>query len=345
MKKKIIAVIMLITGIAFVLYPIIGNIVNVMKQNAVQDEYNAMVYQLNTETKTQLKEEAAEYNKKLAEGQLDIISTDEDTIDKNYDDGSGYTAALNAGNDVLAIIKIPKIDIELPIYRGTNAETLEQGIGHLRNTSLPVGGESSHCVLTGHTGLPRSMLFTDLNKLEYGDMFYIQFIDEIHAYKVDQIKIVEPYDSSDLGIIDGKDYITLLTCYPYGINSHRLLVRGERTAFDGKVIFNKTGKIENITEKPVDITEIKTEDTPIPVLVKRNMIDEFLQTEAKVNVYGKNINLWAVLIIVVLIITGIIIWLVISIVQFNKLLKEVEAAETTSTDNTENTIENGGDNE
>ena len=345
MKKKIIAVIMLITGIAFVLYPIIGNIVNVMKQNAVQDEYNAMVYQLNTETKTQLKEEAAEYNKKLAEGQLDIISTDEDTIDKNYDDGSGYTAALNAGNDVLAIIKIPKIDIELPIYRGTNAETLEQGIGHLRNTSLPVGGESSHCVLTGHTGLPRSMLFTDLNKLEYGDMFYIQFIDEIHAYKVDQIKIVEPYDSSDLGIIDGKDYITLLTCYPYGINSHRLLVRGERTAFDGKVIFNKTGKIENITEKPVDITEIKTEDTPIPVLEKRNMIDEFLQTEAKVNVYGKNINLWAVLIIVVLIITGIIIWLVISIVQFNKLLKEVEAAETTSTDNTENTIENGGDNE
>lgn len=345
MKKKIIAVIMLITGIAFVLYPIIGNIVNVMKQNAVQDEYNAMVYQLNTETKTQLKEEAAEYNKKLAKGQLDIISTDEDTIDKNYDDGSGYTAALNAGNDVLAIIKIPKIDIELPIYRGTNAETLEQGIGHLRNTSLPVGGESSHCVLTGHTGLPRSMLFTDLNKLEYGDMFYIQFIDEIHAYKVDQIKIVEPYDSSDLGIIDGKDYITLLTCYPYGINSHRLLVRGERTAFDGKVIFNKTGKIENITEKPVDITEIKTEDTPIPVSEKRNMIDEFLQTEAKVNVYGKNINLWAVLIIVVLIITGIIIWLVISIVQFNKLLKEVEAAETTSTDNTENTIENGGDNE
>ena len=345
MKKKIIAVIMLITGIAFVLYPIIGNIVNVMKQNAVQDEYNAMVYQLNTETKTQLKEEAAEYNKKLAEGQLDIISTDEDTIDKNYDDGSGYTAALNAGNDVLAIIKIPKIDIELPIYRGTNAETLEQGIGHLRNTSLPVGGESSHCVLTGHTGLPRSMLFTDLNKLEYGDMFYIQFIDEIHAYKVDQIKIVEPYDSSDLGIIDGKDYITLLTCYPYGINSHRLLVRGERTAFDGKVIFNKTGKIENITEKPVDITKIKTEDTPIPVSEKRNMIDEFLQTEAKVNVYGKNINLWAVLIIVVLIITGIIIWLVISIVQFNKLLKEVEAAETTSTDNTENTIENGGDNE
>ena len=345
MKKKIIAVIMLITGIAFVLYPIIGNIVNVMKQNAVQDEYNAMVYQLNTETKTQLKEEAAEYNKKLAEGQLDIISTDEDTIDKNYDDGSGYTAALNAGNDVLAIIKIPKIDIELPIYRGTNAETLEQGIGHLRNTSLPVGGESSHCVLTGHTGLPRSMLFTDLNKLEYGDMFYIQFIDEIHAYKVDQIKIVEPYDSSDLGIIDGKDYITLLTCYPYGINSHRLLVRGERTAFDGKVIFNKTGKIENITEKPVDITEIKTEDTPIPVSEKRNMIDEFLQTEAKVNVYGKNINLWAVLIIVVLIITVIIIWLVISIVQFNKLLKEVEAAETTSTDNTENTIENGGDNE
>ena len=109
MRRKIIAVIMLITGIAFVLYPIIGNIINVMKQNSVQDEYNAMVCNMNTETKNQIKDAAAEYNQKLAEGQLDIISTDEDEIDRSYDDGSGYTQALNAGNDVLAIIKIPKI--------------------------------------------------------------------------------------------------------------------------------------------------------------------------------------------------------------------------------------------
>ena len=360
MQRKIIAVIMLITGIAFVLYPIIGNIVNVMKQNSVQNEYNAMVYQLNTETKNQIKDAAAEYNKKLADGELDIISTDEDTIDRNFDDGTGYTAALNAGNDVLAIIKIPKIDIELPIYRGTNAETLEQGIGHLRNTSLPVGGENSHCVLTGHTGMPRSMLFTDINKLQNGDMFYIQFIDEIHAYKVDQVKIVEPYDSSDLGIIPGKDYITLLTCYPYGINSHRLLVRGERCAFDGEVVFGKSGKIENITEKPVDFTAIKTEDTPISVSEKVSMIDEFLHTEAKVNVYGKNIDLWLVLIIVVLIISGIVIWLVISIVHYNRLLKEIEAKKVNSAlnessngntseniidDLSDNILENGGDNE
>ena len=348
MRRKIIAVIMLITGIAFVLYPIIGNIINVMKQNSVQDEYNAMVCNMNTETKNQIKDAAAEYNQKLAEGQLDIISTDEDEIDRSYDDGSGYTQALNAGNDVLAIIKIPKIDVELPIYRGTNSETLEQGIGHLRNTSLPVGGESSHCVLTGHTGLPRSMLFTDLNKLAEGDMFYIQYIDEIHAYKVDQIKIVEPYDNSDLGIISGKDYITLLTCYPYGINSHRLLVRGERSAFNGEVVFGKSGKIEAITEKPVTVTSA-TADAPLPVAEKKNMVDEFLHTEAKVNVYGRNINLWLVLIVVVLIITGVIVWLVISIVQYNRLLKRVEARSAGTDDNAENTAanndESGGDSE
>ncbi len=306
MKRKVIAMIILTLGIGFVLYPIIGNIINVMRQNSIQDEYNAMVYNLSDDTKSSIKSNADEYNQKLANGELSIVSTDEDSIDNNYDDGSGYAQTLNVGNDIIALIKIPKVDIELPIYRGTSADVLSKGVGHLRNTSLPVGGENSHCVLTGHTGLPNAMMFTDINKLQEGDMFYIQYLDEIHAYRVDQTKIVEPNDDSDLKIVQGKDYITLLTCYPYGINSHRLLVRGERTAFNGEIVFDRYGKVENITEKDTDIAS--TSDVPVKVQEKLNMIDEFLGTKAKVNVYGFNLNLWFVLIVVLLIISGIVVW-------------------------------------
>ena len=306
MKRKVIAMIILTIGIGFVLYPIIGNIINVMHQNSIQDEYNAMVYNLSNDTKSSIKSNANEYNQKLANGELSIISTDEDAIDRNYDDGSGYAQNLNVGSDIIALIKIPKVDIELPIFRGTSAEVLSLGIGHLRNTSLPVGGENSHCVLTGHTGLPNAMMFTDINKLQEGDMFYIQYLDEIHAYKVDRIKIVEPNNDSDLKIVPGKDYITLLTCYPYGINSHRLLVRGERTSFNGEVVFNRYGKVENVKELDTDI--VSTPDVPVKAQEKLNMIDEFLGTKAKVNVYGYNLNLWFVLIVVLLILSGIIIW-------------------------------------
>ncbi len=306
MKRKVLALILLTLGIGFVLYPIIGNIINVMRQNAVQDEYNAMVYSLDNDTKNTIKTDADDYNRKLANGEINYISTDEDAVDSDFDDGSGYAQTLNVGSDIIALIKIPKVDIELPIYRGTSSDVLSKGIGHLRNTSLPVGGLSTHCVLTGHTGLPNAMMFTDINKLEEGDMFYIQYLDEIHAYKVDQVKIVQPNDDSDLKIIPDKDYITLLTCYPYGINSHRLLVRGERTDFDGEVVFNRYGKVENITEKQPE--EVKTADVPVKVEEKLNMIDEFLGTSAKVNVYGINMNLWFVLIVVVLILTGIVVW-------------------------------------
>ena len=314
MKRKITAIILLTLGIGCVLYPIIGNIINVMRQNSIQDEYNAMVYNLSDETKSQIKNNADEYNKKLANGELNIISTDEDSIDGSYDDGSGYAQSLDVGSEIIALIKIPKIDVELPIYRGTGSDILSKGVGHLRNTSLPVGGSSSHCVLTGHTGLPSAMMFTDISKLQQGDMFYIQYLDEIHAYKVDQIKIVEPNDDSDLKIIPDKDYITLLTCYPYGINSHRLLVRGERTAFNGEVVFDKYGKIENITER--NDTEVKTSDVPVKAEEKLNMIDELLGTSAKVNVYGINLNLWFVLIVVLLIIAAIVAWFIHTIVTY-----------------------------
>lgn len=315
MKRKVIALIILVVGLGFLSYPIVGNIINVVRQNSIQEEYNAAVEQLNEETKNQLKTEAEEYNQKLASGELSIISTDEDSIGEDYDDGSGYASALDAGTSAIAFIKIPKINIELPIYRGTNASTLEKGIGHLRNTSLPVGGESSHCVLTGHTGMPSSMLFTDLDKMTEGDMFYIQYLDEIHAYKVDQIKIVQPTDSSDLKIVEGKDYITLLTCYPYGINSHRLLVRGERVEFHGEVVFGTSGKIESIN----DVTE--TNDTAVNAAI----MSDLENNSRMISIYGMYVPLWAVILAVGLIVLIILTVVVVLIVRRKNKRKKKQA--------------------
>ena len=311
MKRKVIAIIIIIIGVCFLAYPIVGNIINVVRQNSIQQEYNTMVQHMNNETKDKIKKDAEEYNKKLANGELEIISTDEDSIDQNYDDGSGYNSALNVGSETIAFIKIPKIDVQLPIYRGTNALTLEKGIGHLRNTSLPVGGINSHCVLTGHTGLPSATLFTDISKLVDGDMFYIQYLDEIHAYKVNQVKVVEPSDSSDLKIVPGKDYITLLTCYPYGINSHRLLVRGERVAFNGEITFDNNGNIKSITQKAADDVMTESADAPISAKERMSLFDEIKNGTSKVDVYGMKISLRLIIIIitaiVILIVTSIII--------------------------------------
>lgn len=335
MRRKVLAIIILVLGIGFLAYPIVGNIINVMRQNSVQADYNACVEHLNEQTKSEMKTEAEEYNKRLASGELSIISTDEDSISQNFDDGSGYANVLNAGTEAMAFIKIPKINIELPIYRGTNAVTLEKGIGHLRNTSLPVGGESSHCVLTGHTGLPSSMLFTDLDKMVEGDMFYIQYLDEVHAYSVNQIKIVEPNDSSDLKIIEGKDYITLLTCYPYGINSHRLLVRGERVAFNGEIVFGEKGKVEVITEKDTnkdtesDISSstqsaVSTADTPeTPATVdevdrEKIISDLETKTTSMISIYGYYVPLWVVFLVVGLSVSAIVVAVVIVAIRKKK---------------------------
>lgn len=314
MKKKIIASIIILLGLCLLLYPVVGNVINVIRQDSIHQEYNNIVRQLNEDTKNQIKNEADEYNKKLAGGELSIISTDEDSIDGNFDDGSGYSSALDIGTETIAFIKIPKIDIELPVFRGTNALALEKGIGHLRNTSLPVGGESSHCVLTGHTGMPSSMLFTDLNKLVEGDKFYIQYLDEIHAYQVDQIKIVEPTDNSDLRIVPDKDYVTLLTCYPYGINSHRLLVRGERVPFNGEITFGDNNEIQSITGS--------TDET-----IAESDINDLEKSNLMVSVYGLNVPLKVVIIslsAIVVIIVAVIILSIIKSVKKSKKKKNKE---------------------
>ena len=164
---------------------------------------------------------------------------------QNYDDTvkSMDTEKLDAAKEAarlvdvgesLGYITIPKIDVNLPIYEGTSDDVLQKGVGHLEGSSYPLGGESTHSVLTGHRGLPEAVLFTDLDKLEEGDCFYLHILDETLAYQVDQIKVVEPEHTEDLEITAGQDYCTLVTCTPYAINTHRMLVRGTRIPYNGE---------------------------------------------------------------------------------------------------------------
>jgi sortase A len=174
---------------------------------------------LQDEEKSEMKSAAEAYNNTLSG-----ISTD--TL-LSHD---SYNSLLNFdGSGIMGYLEIPKIKVRLTIYHGTDEPTLENGVGHLEGTSLPIGGNSTHCVLSGHRGLPSAKLFTDLDKLENGDLFYIYILGETHAYEVDQVLVVEPTQVESLKITPEQDYVTLLTCTPYGVNSHRLLVRGHRT--------------------------------------------------------------------------------------------------------------------
>lgn len=229
MKKirVIFCVIIFITGLGIASYPFISNMVAQRHASQVVKDYETNVEEMDEEKIDAMKEAAKKYNEQLS----NVVSVDDEN--ENNEQGESYADLLNIGES-LGYITIPKIDVNLPIYNGTSQDVLSKGVGHMEQSSYPLGGESTHCVLTGHRGLPSAVLFTDLDKLEIGDEFYLHVLDEILAYKVDQIKVVEPNESGDLEIIDGKDYCTLVTCTPYAINSHRLLVRGERTEYKGE---------------------------------------------------------------------------------------------------------------
>ena len=177
-----------------------------------------------------VQDETSEAVKEAAEAAGNDSNTDADGTDT---EGSTHTTMMEIG-DVIGYLTIPVIDVNLPIYYGTSQEVLAKGVGYVPETSFPLGGESTHSVLTGHRGLPEAKLFTDMDKVEEGDPFYIHVLDEILAYQVDQIKVVDPDDTSDLDIVEGQDYVTLVTCTPYAINSHRLLVRGHRIEYTGE---------------------------------------------------------------------------------------------------------------
>lgn len=160
---------------------------------------------------------------------------------------------LNSNGDgVMGYIQIPRIDVKLPIYHTTSEKVLQKGVGHLQGTSLPIGGKSTHAALSGHRGLPSSNLFTDLDLLEIGDIFYMEVLGNTSAYKIDQIKIVLPTETKDLEIVDGKDYVTLITCTPYSVNTHRLLVRGIRIDYQ-KAIEEQANEVDNGIHVPFEI--------------------------------------------------------------------------------------------
>lgn len=218
-----------LVGICVLLYPAFSDFWNSKTQSRAITDYESVLEDLNPEDYTAIFEEAHAYNKALFE--TDFPLTD-------FREVPGYYDALRvAENDMIGYLKIDRIGVELPIYHGTTEDVLGRGVGHLEGSSLPVGGENTHSVMSAHRGLPSAKLFTDLDRVEKGDTFQIIILDQILTYQVDFIKVIEPTDISDLQIIEGGDYCTLFTCTPYGINTHRLLVRGRR--------------VETIKEKPV----------------------------------------------------------------------------------------------
>lgn len=225
--KKILTAVLRIAGIALILYPLVLRVLSGMNQSEVISKYEDSVSYYNQEMVQEEWEKAEEYNNSLSGTE----------VRDPFVPGSGvvipdnYLEVLNIDRGMMGTLEIPCVDIALPIYHTVDPEVLEKGVGHLQETALPIGGENNHTVLSTHRGLPEAKLFTDLDKVEIGDEFYIRIFDRILAYQVDQIKVVEPDNTTYLKPEEGKDFVTLLTCTPYGINSHRLLVRGIRTEY------------------------------------------------------------------------------------------------------------------
>lgn len=238
MKRKLSIILMsliFLSGLGIMLYPVISNAYIEYKQKSVITNYEETVKEMPKDTINEELERARDYNKLLI-GTAIVTDPFDPEAQKKLEESSDYFNILNLDEKgLMGYVVIPKINVNLPIYHGTSEEVLQKGVGHLQNTSLPVGGESTHAVLSGHTGLSSAKLFTDLDKLEEGNIFYIKTLGETFAYEVDQIKIVEPHETSDLLIESDKDYVTLVTCTPYSINTHRLLVRGTRVPYTEEV--------------------------------------------------------------------------------------------------------------
>ena len=214
-------VLLLLAGVSLLLYPSLSDYWNSMHQTRAIASYAETVSQLDTAQYDEMWKAAQDYNRSLAQRETAFALTDEQK--------AAYESLLDvSGLGVMGYIEIPEIDCSLPIYHGTEESVLQVAVGHLEWSNLPVGGEGTHCVLSGHRGLPSAKLFTNLDKLAVGDTFLLRVLDEVLTYEVDQILIVEPEQVDALGIVPGEDYCTLVTCTPYGINTHRLLVRGHR---------------------------------------------------------------------------------------------------------------------
>ena len=241
----ILLVLMLFIGVCGLLYPSVSQYWNSKTQTRAVENYREILDSLKPEDYDAYFEEANAYNTSLSELNAPLV---------NYTQISGYNKILNInGSGVMGYISIPKLGVELPLYHGISAEVLNIACGHLEGTSLPIGGKSTHSVLSAHRGLPHAKLFTDLDKMELGDTFQITILNRTVTYQVDQIKVVRPNETEDVQIIDGQDLCTLLTCTPYGINTHRLLVRGTRIENAAPVLYvtSNAYRIDSLVATPV----------------------------------------------------------------------------------------------
>lgn len=240
MKRKLSGILfglLFLTGFGILVYPTVSNQWNTYRQSRLISDYEKVVSDMKPEDYTEEWEAAREFDSTLVQNNIygDVFGSDDTQIED-----TDYWKVLNVAEDgVMGYLSIPKINVRLAIYHGTAEDVLQTGIGHMNGTSLPIGGESTHSVLAAHRGLPAARLFTDIDQMQQGDMFYIHVLDETLAYQVDQIlDMVEKDDHETLEdalqIQEGKDQVTLFTCTPYGVNSHRLLVRGTRVLYNGE---------------------------------------------------------------------------------------------------------------
>ena len=224
MKKHfttILLFVVLIAGLSLILYPTVSDYWNSLVQSKAVTSYTETVNAMSQEEYDRLLQEAADYNRDLR--------SFPDPWNPTAEQHKRYAAILDvSGNGVMSKLEIPAINLSLPIYHTTEERVLQMAVGHVEGSSLPVGGEGTHCVLSGHRGLPSARLFTDLDELAVGDVFTLCTLKEVLTYEVDQIRIVLPRETRDIQIVPGEDYCTLVTCTPYGVNTHRILVRGHR---------------------------------------------------------------------------------------------------------------------
>lgn len=234
-KADILRLVVLLIALSLLLYPTISNYLYERYGSHIVDNYDENINQSSEKEKALMLKEAREYNKRLAENQPAIG----DGFSQSNVGTKEYNRLLKINDaGMMGYIRIPLVDEEIPLYHGVDDQILQVGIGHIMESSLPVGGKSTHAVLIGHSGLPSKLLFTHLEELKKGNIFYIRILDKTFAYKVDNILTVLPNETESLYIVPGKDYVTLVTCTPYGQNTHRLLVRGKR------VPYNEAVKIE-----------------------------------------------------------------------------------------------------
>lgn len=253
MRKKIItlyATVLFLMALGLTLYPLVSNYVNQKYASEIQTAYQELIQQTDDSILQEAKQRAIAYNLAITPGTADAYS--EEAL---LSAAENYDSQLDiAGNGIMGYVEIPKIQVNLPIYHGTDAEVLYRGVGHLLGSSLPVGGESIHTILSGHSGMASQKMFTDLEQLTQGDVFYLNVLNETLAYQVTEINTVLPYETDLLGIVPGEDLCTLVTCTPYGINTHRLLVCGSRIPYEEAAVMEE----ENVSaESAASTWEVK----------------------------------------------------------------------------------------